>query len=932
MSAILAAVCSSAHGSPAVIEHLKAKLGMRGKLDSTPSFDVYVFFSSAVSAKNTEVMKYLYENSTDRTKLQLRAHNNYACLKETITLEYTEGTDYLWSVMTSQEKSQCGRLSGKVFCVAAKMGNLFAVREWYDRAGTKLKISLVEDNDWEAFRMAAQQGHLPVVQYLWSIASAPHRKAMLKAANYHAVTTSCANGHLDVVQYLASVSSFTNCEYGAVAFAVAAGENRKNVVDFLWKEFVKPKRKLEVLEYRNMNAFALALRSNHMEMVRFLLRAGEKVRLKASAEDRARLFRDAVLSRDLHTVQFWFNDMLPEHEQRQRAVRHNGFSAFNAATCNNDVEIARFLISVADPAVGQEMLLYQNCFVFLRAVANAHLHLVQLMCENISTANLSSLLTNSIIVEAAECGRLEILTYFHRFVSEDALMWSRLVACDSYRAVARAMTYGQVNAARFLMRTCASCFAHTEIHSHEFDVSVTSAFVADLYAELRNRQDSYQLINPNGVFDVADPNEAILCFYLLKYELRRRCNVDNILFLLQLPSVRASAHLPMSPHAPINELLNFARNRRQSCGGHPAEVSLAIAILLSIPAVAMHDQDEPHSQQENDFSHPPLTILHATAANRESSMVGLTQEEESRLHHLLQLYAPPGSVPHTLAPLRAELEKRYKQNPATVLVLNKVVPLPLSRADFDALQLPSFALKAYYSHPDHTALRYISKPNLWLHARADYLPAGELCSTFQQYSTLIAVLFAAASDPYVPATDGYTAETRMEQFIQELALIGRAHNWDHSRARVDRPSQSEEYDDLEGDRPSCFSGVKRRLFQSVRGHPLMDFVTPEMLTEELRGFARDHFARHITPALKLAWNAYVISLDCDSLIALDALNVPLAAVSTFAQSLKEKYGTHLSHMIETHAQRYFQLSHVYRNHVAKLAGTTGLNNLFDRIS
>lgn len=101
-----------------------------------------------------------------------------------------------------------------------------------------------------------------------------------------------------------------------------------------------------------------------------------------------------------------------------------------------------------------------------------------------------------------------------------------------------------------------------------------------------------------------------------------------------------------------------------------------------------------------------------------------------------------------------------------------------------------------------------------------------------------------AVDAEVPPTDGYTLETRLDHFIDELAHIGRAHNWDNTRVKTDNEGTiildaddnpiTEEYDNLEGDKPSCFFGVKRRLFQSVQGHPLLKMLTKDGIDEELR--------------------------------------------------------------------------------------------------
>ena len=95
----------------------------------------------------------------------------------------------------------------------------------------------------------------------------------------------------------------------------------------------------------------------------------------------------------------------------------------------------------------------------------------------------------------------------------------------------------------------------------------------------------------------------------------------------------------------------------------------------------------------------------------------------------------------------------------------------------------------------------------------------------------------------------------LRNLLQELALIGRAHNWDKTRPVEDDGNpileaagnpRTEEYDDLEGDRPSCYSGVKRRLFQSVHGHPLLRIFTKEIIAKELYDFVRQHLQNAIS--------------------------------------------------------------------------------------
>jgi hypothetical protein len=169
-------------------------------------------------------------------------------------------------------------------------------------------------------------------------------------------------------------------------------------------------------------------------------------------------------------------------------------------------------------------------------------------------------------------------------------------------------------------------------------------------------------------------------------------------------------------------------------------------------------------------------------------------------------------------------------------------------------------------------------------------------STFEEYEPLISLFYLAAIDTKSLPIEGYTLETRLEGFIAELALIGRAHNWDRTR-----PGKQgmEEYDDLERDRPSCFSGVKRRLFQSVRGHALFAILTLQLLQAEINEYVRKHVADELNKlsdenrkSIKVILDTMIVEGDSpepDELAQLTALNIPSESQAQFIQYLNAKY-------------------------------------------
>ncbi len=221
------------------------------------------------------------------------------------------------------------------------------------------------------------------------------------------------------------------------------------------------------------------------------------------------------------------------------------------------------------------------------------------------------------------------------------------------------------------------------------------------------------------------------------------------------------------------------------------------------------------------------------------------------------------------------------------------------------------ALIAYYQNPIHTCLRYLSKPNPWLHKNASYVyidKLGQRWSTFEDYEPLIAMLYLAIIDKEMTHPDG-NMEERFFRFVTELAQIGRAHNWDKIRVR---DGKKEEYDDLEGDRPSCYSGSKRRYFQSISGHPLFDLLTLEMIDAEIRQFAviqfKPIFAKIDPIELKRGIEDFY---DLEDITKYEKLfkkfDIALEKQEQFKKYLAKKYGSQFNLVFHSHVYQAFSL-------------------------
>lgn len=307
-------------------------------------------------------------------------------------------------------------------------------------------------------------------------------------------------------------------------------------------------------------------------------------------------------------------------------------------------------------------------------------------------------------------------------------------------------------------------------------------------------------------------------------------------------------------------------------------------------------------------------------------MRALSVGEQNRLQAAISRYQPliqSTGVANIMRALRQALETRYTETPAKIIRDDdSELPLPYDWQAFQALNLSTIkqetqenseydrALQAYYQHKDHTAWRYLLKPNPWMHKQAGFVEVNphnlrERWSTFEEYQPLITMLYLAAIDNETPPTEGYTLDTRLEHFIDELAHIGRAHNWDDTRIKMDDNGEvvlddsgepiTEEYDNLQGDKPSCYSGVKRRLFQSVQGHPLLVLLTKEGIDAELREFVRAHFQQAINgtnrEALQQAWDRFIqLESEEADIPLLKTLDISVDKQNIFIESLIRKYG------------------------------------------
>ncbi|WP_115706958.1 hypothetical protein [Legionella sainthelensi] len=539
---------------------------------------------------------------------------------------------------------------------------------------------------------------------------------------------------------------------------------------------------------------------------------------------------------------------------------------------------------------------------FQRAAQSGHLnglkYLIELIQFKVSHRMLDEMIAKDnfyVFRAAAEHGHLDVLKYLVEKSPRQQLQ--EMISAISFYAFRQAVTKKHLSVVLYLLNF-PSVFAYAEIHQHEYDAQYVRSFIFEKLTVLRTQQQEAEANNSDAVFDVASAEEANFLFYIVRNMVRRNdaTLIDDLRFLLNIPSVKALAHMEVTPNQ-SNELLRLAL----SVGNQEAA-----SVLLNIHAVRML------AEQNNYYRHEQQgrIDLATLAADCESSMTALTQGERQQLQEVTHRYQPllkQAGITQVMMDLRTTLQAHYESHPATITISKNgcrgELMLPITWNDFATLRLTpeqkAQALTAYYQNKAHTAWRYFSKPNPWMHERANYVAVNEnrteRWSTFEEYQPLISLFYLAAIDKDTPCIDEHTFATRLEHFIDELAHIGRAHNWDQSRRKDN--GKLEQYDDLEGDRPSCFSGVKRRLFQSVLGHPLLKLVTKDVMKAEIKEFLMTHFKKTINSnnciIIKKAWDKGIEGelLSEEDMKAIQSLNVGLKQQKDFKNYLSQKYGS-----------------------------------------
>jgi DTW domain-containing protein YfiP len=800
------------------------------------------------------------------------------------------------------------------FREAACNGHLEVMSRLMELAPDKLQ-DMVSAYHFYALRQAAQNGHLAVIEKLMELA--PDKiEDMVSADNFYAFRLAAYNGHLAVMEKLMELipDKVQNmvCSDNFCAFRWAAENGHLAVIDRLME--LAPDKVQDMVCSGNFYAFRCAAENGHLAVMEKLMElVPDKVQDMMSAENFQAL-HTVITNGYLQAVMDRLMELVPG--KVQDIVSADNFYAFRWAAENGHLAVMEKLMEFIPDKV-QDMVSADHFYAFRWAAENGHLVVMEKLMELLPHHIQDMVSANNFYAfrSAAENGHLVVMEKIMELAPEKL---QDMISAENFQAFYNAIANAYLQIVERLL-SFPAVFAHAEMVQDLIDTQLNNSAQEDADAEmfLGLVQDyiDTQLTNitqeigdfntnhPGQVFDITDSEKAKLYFYMLRHLIRQQTPeaLNKLNLLLNIPSVRALAHQEITPNEP-NELLRLAMSlNHQAAAIH----------LLAIPAVY-------NLAVRNDFYRQEQRQgldLRTLAQNRESSMTALSQDEQNALKAVETIYQPiidKRGVTAIMNELRDDIARRYQANPATVQTGDgREIELPLDFKDYQNLaktlsaDTRERALKSYYEDHVHTAYRYLSKPNHWMSPNAQFVNriAEVAWSTFEGYQDLISLLYLAAKDKNTPSINEDSIEDRIHHFITELYYIGRAHNWDKTRINPSRGGV-EEYDDLEGDKPSCYSGVKKRLFQSVKGHPLLLILTKDLIKQEAREMVREHFKNAINEtnceALQQAWQS-VIDGNKGSRGILKQLDLSEEQVQSMLDTLHKKYGPRF----DTDAQAHF---------------------------
>ncbi len=796
-------------------------------------------------------------------------------------------------------------------CANGRIDQLAAIQS---TVGEKLFQEMIKDDCFYTMAIAAQYGHLDVIKVLFENSNLSFSELIATSYTRRIFKIAADFGHIPILDWLETQAMSSDEKARSQGEKAETREYMLNYADC----FV-----FNAMRDGNIPTLEWVLQNGRNELISEDDRLGEFLFFK-----HLDYFTDRALKREDHTMLNWLLSLEARFKEKfEGKVKEKVIATisqdFNSAlekaiTQGNRVFASWLQTNFPNEYQAAHIPLFRAMVIAgkldeIKAIAKENISQLQ---EMISANNYQAL------KDAARGGHADICQWLVEQVDpehvEAMITNSR---CDAFSTAAwlSNATNREKICSLFLNQNLPGLFAYIEQHDpKDFNsVDYVTPYVNNRLSELKQRMSEFTQTNPNDIFDLRATNQEIqLYYYILRHLIR--CNddsaIENIQMLLTIPSIKSLLTTSVRGNA-TNECLRLALELNNQHAAHA---------LIREPAVrALAQQNNFYvTEHKNDFD------LSAMANDNESAMLALNPDEIKMVDTLKARYAQQmeskGGVDAVFEEFKTLLQQRYLRNPATAAVGEKkdeqrLITLPLTWTELQQMAEFNPGTKAtheqiyaaYAKNCDHSAWRYLSKPNQWLNRNASFVYVDPnnndfRWATFEDYKPLIAYFFLAASDEAVGSFKETSPDDRLTLFIEGIALIGRGHNWDKTRPIMrdgnvvmkDGKVLTEEYDDLEPDRPSCFSGVKQRLFRAVVHHPLLTAIDKHLIHEELREFIYTNTEKKLSRMPADAIEA--IAQAIDSILtgedltdvqkgALANLNFSKEEVSSFNAQLQNKY-------------------------------------------
>ncbi|NBX84436.1 MAG: ankyrin repeat domain-containing protein [Gammaproteobacteria bacterium] len=758
------------------------------------------------------------------------------------------------------------------------------------------------------FLTTLTHGHLDFLKWLFFLNSL-QQAHLLSYQNFLSYRLASKHGYLEILKLFESKCPRLMDDFmptkGLTCFLEAAQNGHIPILDYYLK--YTPDLRYEFISNQQFSPFREAALYGHLDTLKYLIAQAPEYAPNMILSNQFLAFRNACRQPQLEVVKFIF-ERYPAHQIKMIEINH--FEAIESALSLGFIQTVDYLQSFHTDNLFQkvmnENLFFNLCETTYPVLQTICFHLsMQQTRDYLQTADLKGF---KLIVKTGELRNLIFL--FHCFSTEeqeelalellkDAIKHGHLhilIWLESKIATTKLSAFFDIHGFNYCCIACTenhiTLVNHLLEHPTIFNVTcaispeLTQLYIVPFVMNKILWVKKQRQLKPDFDLDAT----KVLLFYNILIDLIHRnsdLNFSYCQILISLPSIR---QICIQNHRSLLRLV--AQQQRLDI----------LNYLFEIDEIAQHHHYETLFSQMTRAT----PSIQSISEDHESSMKALSPWEESCYRIALRYYIPQVSergIDNVISELHSTLKNIYHKIPASFYNQeNQHISLPLSWEDFINLRMSPTDCKnacvAYYKHPAHTALRYLSKPNQWIHPQAKYAlfdsnHPEKKWAYFEDYLPMIALLFFAVIDASSTPTEDHTLEGRLHYFISGIAGIGRAHNWDNSHVILNSAGQlvEEEYDDLCPDQPSCYSGVKKRLFQSIIGHSLFMNLNPMILKAEMNDFIVAHYQKMDLSCYRNHWINYIVEPNDADLMVLKDLDLSPEPIKSF---LTQKYGVQFS--------------------------------------